>query len=166
MCLCDDHDLEWPGRPPGTPSPEALVLEDCALALFTFKLGIVFQEVAVVVFSSVLLHALKLNAGLLWQACGGPNLTVWMRVGAAHGRAFVFENLHVAVLVLRRIDKVAIRFRSCVMRLCEERRLRVQMSRVDLSPGVDDWQNVLGWHVGESEVVFGREGDYVALALC
>lgn len=40
------------------------------------------------------------------------------------------------------------------------------MSRVDLRPGVNHWQDVLCWHVGESEVVFGREGDHVAFALC
>jgi len=166
VCLCNNHDLKRPGRPPGTSGPEALVFENSALALFTFELRVVLQQVAVVVIPSVLLHALQFNAGLLWQASGRPDLAVWMRVRATHGCALVLEDLHVAVLVLRRVDEVAIRFRRCVMRLCEERRLWVQMSRVDFGPGVDDWKDILGWHVGESKIVFGREGDHVAFALC
>ena len=80
VCLCNDHDLEWPGCPPGAACPEALVLEHCALALLTFKFGVVFQQVAIVVVSPVLLHALELDAGLFGQASGRPDLTVRMRV--------------------------------------------------------------------------------------
>ena len=108
VCLCDDHDLKRPGCPPGTSGPEALVLEYRALALFTFKLGVVLQEMAVVVVLSVLLHPLHLDAGLLWKARGCPDLAVRMRVGATHGGTLVLENLHVAVLVFRCLDEVAV----------------------------------------------------------
>lgn len=119
--LCNDHNLKRPGRPPGAAGPEAFVLKYRALALFTFEFGVVLQEVAVMVVPSVLLHALQLNARLLRQAGGRPDLTVWVGVRATHSGAFVLEDLHVAVLVLRRVDKAAVRSRTYVLRFCDER---------------------------------------------
>ena len=40
----------------------------------------------------------ELEGGFFGQACCGPDLPVRVWVGAAHGRAFVFEDLHVLVL--------------------------------------------------------------------
>jgi hypothetical protein len=80
MSFGNDHDFEWPSSPPGTASPEALVLENCAFALLALQLGVVFQQVAVVVVTAVLLHALEFNAGLFGQAGGCPRLAVWVRV--------------------------------------------------------------------------------------
>lgn len=110
VCLCNDHDLEWPGCPPGTACPEALVLEYCTLAFLAFELGVVFQQVAIMVVSPVLLHALEFDAGFFRQAGGCPNLAVRMRVGAAHGGTLVLENLHVAVLLFGSFDQASVRF--------------------------------------------------------
>ena len=40
---------------------------------------------------------LLLLAGLVWQKAGGPDLTVRMRVGAAHGCALVLKDLYPGV---------------------------------------------------------------------
>lgn len=39
----DDHDLERPGRPPGTAGPETVVLEDGAFAFLALKFCVVFK---------------------------------------------------------------------------------------------------------------------------
>lgn len=46
----------------------------------------------------------------------------------------------------------------------DERRVRVYMGGVEFGPGFDDGEDVGGGHVGEGEVVFGGEGDDIALA--
>jgi hypothetical protein len=40
----------------------------------------------------------EFKGGLFWKAARRPDLTVGMRVRAAHGGTFVFEDLHVTVL--------------------------------------------------------------------
>ena len=50
--------------------------------------------------AAVFPHVVEFEAGFFGEGGGGPDLAVGVRVGAAHCLAFVFEDLHVAVLLL------------------------------------------------------------------
>lgn len=108
MALRNDHDLERPGRPPWTPCPEATVLEDSPLALLTLKLGVVLEQIAAALLAPVVLQVEKLKARLFGKGGSRPDLTVRVRIRAAHSTALVLEDLHVPVLLVRLVDDVAI----------------------------------------------------------
>jgi len=96
--LGHNHDLERPSRPPRTQGEKSRILEDDALLLVRLERRVVLQHVLAAVLDAVLLQVVRLERGLLGQARHGPDLAVRVRVRTAHGRALVFENLHVAVL--------------------------------------------------------------------
>ena len=61
---------------------------------------VVVEEVGVVVVTAVGNLVLELERGFFGEVSYGPDLAMGMRVRATHGGAFVFEDLHVAVLML------------------------------------------------------------------
>ena len=166
MALRDDEHLERPHGPPGAHDEEAVVLPDHALALLRLELGVVRQQVPAVL-PPVLGHLRELLAGLLGQRAGGPDLAVRVRVGAAHGGALVLEDLHVPQLTLGRIDlAVGVGGKAGQDLVCLrlERVRGRQVAGVDAGPGLDDGQDLGSGHVGQGEVVLGREGEHVAPA--
>ncbi|KAL9125228.1 MAG: hypothetical protein Q9217_005530, partial [Psora testacea] len=60
--------------------------------------GVVLQHVQPALFTTVALEVFELRRKLVREASGGPDLAVWVWVGAAHCCALVFKDLHVAVL--------------------------------------------------------------------
>lgn len=103
-------------------------------------------------------HVCYFERGLFGDAGGGPDLAVWVGVGAAHCGALVFEDLHVGVLVFWRGDSEG-GGRGGV-----ERGGGGEVGCVEGGPGADDGEDGRGGEVGEGEVVGGVEADYVAFA--
>lgn len=91
---------------------------------------------------------------------GCPDLAVGVGIGAAHGGAFVFEDLHVGVLVFWEGDSEFWRWRGV------EGGGGGEVGGVEGGPGADYGENGGGGEVCEGEVVGGVEADYVAFALC
>ena len=92
---------------------------------------------------------------------------MWVRVGAAHGRALVLEDLHVPQLLLGGDDfavRVGRDLSQCPGRGVLERVGRRKVVGVDACPGVDYRHDLGGAHVRESGVVLGGEGEHVAPA--
>lgn len=123
---------------------------------------------ATALFAPVGFQILKLGCGLFGERGRGPDLAVRVRVRAAHGAAFVLEDLHVAVLtafgsvVLG--DTVGLRWqggRGCGF---GEGAAGVEVRGVDFGPLLYHWKDCGRWHVGQREVVVGREGNNVAFA--
>lgn len=152
MPLGDDHRLKGPDGPPGAHHEERLVLVDDALGLLRLQLHVVREEVAPPVLGPVLGQLDGLGRGLLGQRARRPDLAVRVRVRAAHGRALVLEDLHVAELLRRRRGQAFGRGGSHqgerLLRDGGERVRGRQVRGVDPRPCRDDRQDLRGGHVG------------------
>lgn len=106
--------------------------------------------------STVLLQLLQFDGGFVRQASCSPDLTVRVRVRAAHGCAFVLEDLHVPVLGVWGWDGwVAGGWeRGWRCGFCE-RGAWGEVRGVDVGPSVDYGKDLLRGEIGEGEVVGG-----------
>lgn len=77
------HDLERPDGPPGAQSDKVGVGDDDTVRFAELEVGVVAEETAAVG-PFVGFHVCYFERGFFWDAGGGPDLAVWVGVGAAH----------------------------------------------------------------------------------
>lgn len=150
----EDHGFEGPGGPEGAESEEGGVFEDKAFFLGGFEGGVVSEEVCATLLAAVSFQLGEFERGFLGEAGGGPDLAVRVRVGAAHGGAFVFEDLHVSVLcIFVALSRVNCGGEGCWGGEFSEGGGGGEVRGVDGGPGVNNREDFRGEEIGEGEVV-------------
>lgn len=159
-----DHGLKWPSCPPRAHHNEAVVLKDHSLLLFLFEPSIVHQKIQSSLFTVVFCQLGQFERGLFGQGGGGPYLTMRVGVGASHGCAFVLENLHPPVLFMGYTGTGMRAGGRQMGGLCQRSQGRVwrQVSSVDICPCLHNGDDLLGRHIGKSDVVCGAECEDIA----
>lgn len=135
---CNQHRLVWPGRPEWNHHQPILILNHHPFLLPDLLVHIIAQQRSLA-YLVVLPQMLILQRRMAGQERTGPDLTMRMRITAAHRRALVLENLNPQVLLRQVI--------------------------VLLNPPGNHSSNLLGTHHGQRLIRFRVEAHDTAIAL-